>query len=106
LGSVWKPDLGLGNALFDALDADDQHSVNLDSVHTTSFRDPIFGSYRKVWIDHVLYSKNKADGWIGNAEAKRAFAGAQPGEVEMIWSKYPHASDHHPVIAQIDSDLL
>ena len=84
MGTVWKPDLSLGNALFDSLDDDDQQAIELDSIFTTSFRDPIFGGYRRVWIDHVLYSKNKADGWIADAVARREFAGQQPGEIAMI----------------------
>ena len=106
MGSVWKPQYTLGNALFDTLDIDDQRSIALESIYTTSFRDPIFGSYREVWIDHILYTKNKEIGWISNATPKREFRSDQPGEVAMIWQKYPHASDHHPVIAQIDTEKL
>ncbi len=106
MGSVWKPQLGLGNALFDALDSEDQWAVNLESIYTTSFRDPIFETYRKVWIDHILYSLNKPRGWIANAVPRRAFAGDQPNTTSMIWQKYPHASDHFPVTAQIDTSML
>jgi hypothetical protein len=103
---VWKPELSLGNALFDALDDDERHGIDLDSIHTTSFRDPIFGGYRRVWIDHVLYSRNKPEGWASDALVRREFAGAQAGEVAMIWEKYPNASDHHPVMVRINSDRL
>lgn len=105
MGTVWKPDLTLGNALFDSLSDKHQHNIQLESIYTTSFRDPLFDTYRKVWIDHLLYSKNKAKGWISKAEAKREF-GDGNGGTQMIWQKYPQASDHHPVVAEIDSDLL
>jgi endonuclease/exonuclease/phosphatase family metal-dependent hydrolase len=106
MGTVWNPEVSLGNALFDTLDDEDRAVLDFESLYTTSFRDPIFANYRKVWIDHILYSRNKTAGWISSAEAKREFAGASPGETEKIWSKYPHASDHQPVVAEINSDLL
>ncbi|MCP4203766.1 MAG: hypothetical protein GY769_17750 [bacterium] len=106
MGNVWKPELGLGNALFDALDDDDRMAIKLDSIYTTSFRDPIFGDYRKVWIDHVLYSRNATAGWLSAAAPRRDFAGANPGETLRIWEKYPHASDHFPVTVNIETDLL
>jgi endonuclease/exonuclease/phosphatase family metal-dependent hydrolase len=105
MGTVWKPTLTLRNALFDSLSDEEQHEIDLESVYTTSFRDPMFNNYRKVWIDHLLYSNNKPQPWIANARAQREFADPNGGK-QMIWSKYPHASDHHPVVAEIDSDLL
>ncbi len=105
MGTVWKPHLSLGNALFDSLSDEKQHDIELDSVYTTSFKDPMFGSYRKVWIDHLLYSKNKPDNWISEGQARQEFLDDN-GEAIKIWSKYPNASDHHPVTATIDSDLL
>ena len=92
--------------LFDALDAEKQHFIELAAIYTTSFRDPIFGGYRKVWIDHILYSNNGSAGWVSGGKAFRDFSGAQPGDTEKIWSKYPHASDHQPVFAIFDSERL
>ena len=106
MGTVWKPELSLGNGLYDSLGDEEKWRVELESIHTTSFRDPIFGTYRNVWIDHILYSRNKTDIWLSKTEPRREFIDSQTGETVMIWSKYPHASDHHPVSAQIDSDLL
>ena len=106
MGTVWKPKLTLGNALYDALDDEDRHEIAIDDISTSSFRDPLIDSYRKVWLDHVLYSNNKAEQWLGEGKVFREFAGANPGETEMIWRKYPHASDHHPVFARIDSAKL
>jgi len=105
MGSIWKPALTLGNALFDSLSDERQHDIDLDSIYTTSFRDPMFNSYRKVWIDHLLYSNNKPRGWVSKGQPRREFKN-QNGDTVMIWSKYPHASDHHPVTAEINSDLL
>lgn len=77
MGTVWKPEISLGNALYDSLDEKKKRIIDLDSIYTTSFRDPIFNKYRKVWIDHVLYSKNKDSGWIFNAEPHREFVDDQ-----------------------------
>ena len=105
MGSVWKPSLTLRNALFDALSDEKQHNIELESIYTTSFRDPMFNNYRKVWIDHLLYSNNKPHGWLSNAQARREFQD-QNGNPIMIWKQFPHASDHQPVTAVINSDLL
>jgi len=106
MGTVWKPSLSLGNALFDALDDDDQHDIDVGSIYTTSFRDPLFGNYRKVWLDHILYSMNAGDAWVSEAQVFHEFVDEQSGERQPIWRKYPHASDHHPVFARINSDEL
>lgn len=106
MGSVWKPHVVFGNAIFDALDVDDQRAVNLKSIYITSFKDPIFETYRKVWIDHILYSLSRPKGWISNAAPRHTFAGNQPNTTGKIWDKYPHISDHFPVTAQIDTSRL
>lgn len=106
MGTVWKPRLTLGNALFDSLDADDQHHIEVDEIYTTSFRDPLFGGFRKSWIDHVLYTNNQPFGWIRDGKVFRDFTGDQPGKTRKIWSKYPHASDHQPVFAVIDTSVF
>ena len=105
MGSVWKPRLTLRNGLFDSLSDEQQHDIELDSLYTTSFRDPMFNNYRKVWIDHLLYSNNKSRSWLHNAQPRRDFLD-QNGQTVKIWQKYPHASDHHPVTAEIETDLL
>lgn len=101
MGNVWKPDLCLGNALYDSLDADDRWRIDLSSVYTTSFRDPIFQSYRNVWIDHILYSRKHAGPWLGNATVQNVMP-----DGKKIWQKYKHASDHFPVTVDIDTEKL
>lgn len=101
MGTVWKPGLCLGNALYDALDDDDRWEVDLSPIHTTSFRDPIFGNYRKVWIDHILYSRNRPDSWITNTTVHEKMPDGQ-----MVWRKYKYASDHFLVTVDIDTDKL
>jgi hypothetical protein len=35
------------------------------TIHTTSFKDPIFnGVYQKKWFEHILYSRNQAGVWM------------------------------------------
>jgi hypothetical protein len=60
MGNIWQPGLCLGNALFDALKPKEQSELNLSSIYTTSYSDPIFNNvYQKDWIDHMLYSKQR-----------------------------------------------
>lgn len=105
MGTVWKANLSLGNALFDSLDDEDQHNIQLDSIYTTSFKDPLFDQYRKVWIDHLLYSRNRSQPWVSQAQVRRDFTDDN-GEPIKIWSKYPNASDHHPVTVAVNTEFL
>ena len=97
MGNVWKPELCLGNAIFDALKPKDQQALNFSSIYTTSYRDPIFdGMYQKEWIDHILYSKVPVSKWVQNARIHGMMSGNTP-----IWKKYPHGSDHFPASVEI-----
>lgn len=98
MGTIWRPELCLGNVLFDTLDEDKRRQVDLSSIHTTSFKDPIFDSYRKVWIDHVLYSKNRPNTWLSNAIIHNVM-----NDGKKIWEKYKFASDHFPVSVLVDT---
>src|SRR5215468_3230471 len=42
MGIIWRPQFCLGNALFDTLKPKDKEDLDFSSIHTTSFRDPIF----------------------------------------------------------------
>ncbi len=89
MGDIWKPQFILGNAIYDT-------EQKLD-VSTTRFADPIFNfnyNYHYVWLDHILYSKNRL-GWTSNGQIIKKM---QNG---YIWSQYPHASDHQPVSVDI-----
>jgi endonuclease/exonuclease/phosphatase family metal-dependent hydrolase len=97
MGSVWKPDLCLGNALFDSLSAKDKDELDFSSIYTTSYRDPIFNNtYQREWIDHILYTEIRAGGWITGGRVHQRLP-----DGSLIWNKYPHASDHFPVSADI-----
>lgn len=92
MGSVWKPDLSLGNALFDALDDRDRARLDFSDVTTTRFADPIFNdTYHRVMIDHILYSRG-TPGWVAPAEVPRETSGG---------TAYWKISDHFPVVAEI-----
>jgi endonuclease/exonuclease/phosphatase family metal-dependent hydrolase len=95
MGTVWKPQLTLNNALFDILTTAQKEKLDFSSLYTTSFKDPLFHEYRRVWIDHILYSAN-AGKWVKNA---MVHIDLQNGK---IWQAYKHASDHHPVSVTID----
>lgn len=101
MGTIWKPSLCLGNALYDALDDEDRWRIDLSSIHTTSFRDPIFGTYRKVWIDHILYSRNLPATWIGEAAVHNVMTDGQ-----KVWDKYRYASDHFLATVELDTAAL
>ena len=101
MGDVWRPHLALGNALFDELSERDREAIDLESVYTTSFRDPLFGNYRRVWIDHLLYSRRASGPWVREATVRTVFGQNAAGEDVRIWEKYPHASDHHPIVVTI-----
>ena len=102
MGTVWKPGLTLRNALYDALDDEERWDVDLSSVYTTSFKDPLFQTYRKVWIDHILYSNPRSTNWLKDAEVLISFLN-ENNEEEKVWERYPNASDHFPIVAVIDT---
>jgi len=92
MGSIWKPHLCLGNALFDSLDSRDKEELNFDKIQTTSYKDPIFiNTWHKVWIDHVMYTKN-LDNWVCGANI---YKDVRSGN--KIWEDYKHSSDHFPI---------
>lgn len=96
MGVVWKPRYILSNALFESLPSKEQAKMNFSEIYTASFRDPMFGNYRKSWIDHILYTK-KHGGWV-----KDAFIHHKMTDDIPIYKKYPGASDHRPVSCTID----
>src|SRR5262245_15216952 len=76
MGSVWEPDLTLGNALFDRLPKRKRDALKFEDNYTTSFKDPIFdGQYQREWIDHILYSRNAPPGWVHDADVIRVIPG-------------------------------
>lgn len=92
MGSIWKPDLSLGNALFDALSDRDRARLDFSEVTTTRFADPIFNdTYHRVMIDHILYSRG-TPGWVAPAEVPRETAAG---------TAYWRSSDHFPVVAEV-----
>ena len=96
MGSIWNPDQTMGNVLYDGLSAKDQSALDFEDLYTASFRDPIIdGSYMRVWIDHILYSRNAA-GWVSEGKIWREMTGG-----ERIYRKYPAGSDHFPVTCKI-----
>ena len=96
MGNIWRPFLTLGNALFDQLSDQDQDNLRFEKIYTTSFSDPIFNNtWQKAWIDHILYSYNRAE-WVKDAKVHIEMPDGQ-----KIWRKYPHASDHFPITAEI-----
>lgn len=95
MGSIWQPDLALGNALYDALPPKDQARLNFEDNYTTSFEDPIFdGQYQREWIDHILYSRNAPPGWVHDGKIIRSTGGVPDTPFYRI-------SDHFPVQATI-----
>ncbi len=99
MGNVWKPDLCLGNALFDTLKPEVQEQLDFSALYTTSYRDPIFdNTYQHDWIDHILYSRCQLDHWVRHSQLHRPMPDGTP-----IWEKYKHASDHFPLSVEIDT---
>ena len=97
MGSVWRPEASLGNALFDSLSEKDQRELRFSKIYTASFADPIFNNtYHRVWIDHLLYTNNSNADWVSDAQVHIEMEGGQ-----KMWQKYPHASDHFPITAKI-----
>ncbi|MBO9454161.1 hypothetical protein J7376_00300 [Paracoccus sp. R12_1] len=94
MGSVWKPVLTLGNALYDSLPVKDRDGLDFSDLSTTRFPDPIFNdTHHRVWIDHILYSRNAPAGWVTGAAIPRETAAG---------TEYWKISDHFPVIARIN----
>lgn len=101
MGTVWRPDLCLRNALFDSLPEKERTELDFEGIATTSFQDPIFNNtWHDEWIDHVLYTDFPAGpgsgpsggSWIAGAEVHDRMPDGTP-----VWKRYPHASDHYPV---------
>ncbi len=93
MGTIWKPQLCLSNALFDTLSDNAKANLDFSSLATTNFADPIFNNvWQNEWIDHVLYSNNQAAQWVTNAKIMETMPSG-----EKIWKKYKFASDHYPV---------
>lgn len=104
MGDVWRPDVTLGNALFDTLTENHQKQRRFEKIFTSRYQDPIFNRVtHKVWIDHILYTRNKK-GWIGEADVPKATSSGQAFFGRS--GKYPDASDHYPVVATIDTSKL
>jgi hypothetical protein len=96
MGSIWKPDLTLGNVIYDGLVEKKKNKLDFSDIYTASFPDPIIDkSYLYVWIDHILYS-HKQKNWISKGKIWDTMAGDQ-----KIYKKYPCASDHYPVTCAI-----
>jgi endonuclease/exonuclease/phosphatase family metal-dependent hydrolase len=96
MGSVWRPELCLGNALFDALPAKDRDALDFEDLATTRFSDPIFNeTFHKVWIDHILYSRNGHGTWVKDGKVHASMGN------QAIWRAFPFASDHYPISATI-----
>ncbi|NNE76476.1 MAG: hypothetical protein HKN31_05320 [Pricia sp.] len=101
IGTVWRPHLTLGNAVFDTLSEKDQKELDLSDLYTATFPDPIFNySYRRSWIDHILYSQWKSL-WVKNAEIIHDASSGEP-----MYREFPEASDHRPVTCYIDMEEL
>ena len=97
MGTVWRPELCLHNALFDSLKDEEQAELDFDAIATTSFQDPIFNNtWHREWIDHVLYTESPDETWVVNAEVHERMPDGTP-----IWKRYKYASDHFPVSAAV-----
>ena len=97
MGTVWRPELCLHNALFDSLKDNEQAELDFEAIATTSFQDPIFNfTWHREWIDHVLYTESPDETWVVNAEVHERMPDGTP-----IWKKYEYASDHFPVSAAV-----
>jgi endonuclease/exonuclease/phosphatase family metal-dependent hydrolase len=97
MGSMWKPDLCLGNALFDSLKEKDRANLNFGAIDTTRFKDPIFNdTWHNEWIDHILYSRCTDPVFVAQAQVHKKMS-----DERFIWEKYRHASDHYPISAVV-----
>ena len=98
MGDVWTPDVSLGNALYDGLSDTAKRNMDFTTLATSRFKDPIFNDvYHQEWIDHVLYSRNLGRTWVSGGRVVRNALDGQP-----LYRKYPHASDHSPVVVTLD----
>lgn len=101
MGSIWSPDTCLSNALFDSLKPADKKNLNFEAVATTRFSDPIFNNtVHNEWIDHILYARNHPEnpfGWVSQGQVHSKLPSG-----DLIWKKYPYASDHYPVSAVLN----
>ena len=99
MGSIWKPDLALGNIIYDGLNEKEKDSLDFSEIYTASFRDPIIDrSYLRVWIDHILYSHSR-ENWIREGRIWN-----EMNDGQRIYNKYPAASDHFPVTCVVVLD--
>ena len=106
MGNVWKPGLCLGNALFDALADKERWELDISGILSTRFEDPIFDSEHEVWIDHLLYTRNRPQAWLKNARTYIKKKGKKEKDKVDLLYKYKYASDHSPVTAEVDTGLL
>nr|NNF99006.1 hypothetical protein [Desulfobacteraceae bacterium] len=98
MGSIWKPHLCLGNAVFDSLAAKQQEQLDFKKVYSASFKDPIFNNvWQRDWIDHILYTRNGPANWVSAGTIHTRMASGR-----WMWEAYPHASDHFPITADIN----
>lgn len=97
MGTVWAPELALGNALFDAVGSEYSAPNTFRDIWTMKFPDPISERVQhRAWVDHILYSRNGPDGWCAGATIPRATLGGIP---------FDAISDHFPVTARIDTSM-
>ncbi|MCG6186853.1 exonuclease/endonuclease/phosphatase family protein [Maribellus maritimus] len=100
MGSIWQPELCLGNSIFDTLDDKKKNDLDFSSLYTVSFADPIFNySYINSWIDHILYSR--INHWVSGAKINFNTNSGNP-----IYKDFPTASDHKPVTCTIHTDAF
>lgn len=93
MGSVWNPQLCLGNAIFDSLTKDEKETLDFTKPYTTSYEDPIFNDiWHKVWIDHVLYTNNLPQQWVTKATIYETMKSGK-----KIWEEYKNSSGHFPI---------
>ena len=87
--------------MFDTLSDKHKNELNFSSLYTASFADPIFNfTYRRSWIDHILYSKS-VHNWVSEAQVHTIMSSGEP-----IYKDFPKASDHMPVSCKITTDNL
>ncbi len=97
MGTIWKPELCLRNALYDALAPKDREALNFEKIVTASFRDPIFNNVtQREWIDHILYTAGLGNLWVTGAQAV-----SRSADGRFLWDKYKYASDHFPIAATV-----
>ena len=101
MGSIWQPELCLGNAIFDTLAEKKKNELDFSSLYTVSFADPVFNySYTKAWLDHILYSR-RTETWVTEAKINFYMSSGNP-----IYKDFPTASDHKPVTCIINTENI